>query len=80
MQSISGCHRAGVAYNHQVRLFWHLHCLALLAALPLVFTGCGGIQASKTVSPATFFMPTIMRVDPPVEATNLVAMASSNVR
>jgi hypothetical protein len=43
--------------------------------LPLVTAGCGGINASKSVSPASFFLPGLMQAAPPpgLECTNLVA-------
>jgi hypothetical protein len=58
-----------------VRLNWKFLWLALLAALPLMMAGCGGINASKTVSPASFFLPGLMQATPPpgLECTNLVA-------
>jgi len=40
----------------------------MLAALALCATGCGGINASQSVSPASFFLPGLLRADPP--ATN----------
>jgi hypothetical protein len=39
--------------------------LALLAAMPLLMTGCGGISASRTISPLDFLLPGIIRADPP---------------
>jgi len=57
--------------------------LALLAALPLLMTGCGGISASRTVSPLDFLLPGILRADPPqtnapvVLAKNPVEIASN---
>jgi len=63
-----------------VRLIWHILTLVALAALPLAMTGCGGIQASKSVSPASFFLPGIMMAEPPSEATNLIASAACDVR
>lgn len=39
-----------------------------LAGLILLGTGCGGISASRSVSPASFLLPGIMQYDPrPVE-------------
>ena len=36
--------------------------------------GCGGINASKSVSPLDFFLPGVMKASPPVtDCTNLVA-------
>jgi hypothetical protein len=52
-----------------VRLNWKFTWLALPAALALFGAGCGGINASQSVSPASFFLPGILRADPPA-ATN----------
>ncbi len=30
--------------------------------------GCGGINASKSVSPASFLIPGLLQADPPVQA------------
>jgi hypothetical protein len=40
-------------------------CLTLLSAVPLLFGGCGGVSASKTISPLDFLLPGILRNDPP---------------
>jgi hypothetical protein len=42
-----------------------LRLAALLPALMLVGAGCGGISASKSVSPASFFLPGLLKADPP---------------
>ncbi len=44
-------------------------------ALALVGAGCGGINASQSVSPASFFLPGIMRADPPAATNAPVAMS-----
>jgi hypothetical protein len=38
---------------------------ALYPALLLLVAGCGGINASKSVSPLDFFLPGLMQADPP---------------
>jgi hypothetical protein len=38
--------------------------LAILAAGACLCTGCGGISATKSFSPASFFLPGLMRADP----------------
>jgi len=48
-----------------VRLSWNFLRLALFAALPLIGAGCGGVNASQSVSPASFFLPGIMKNDAP---------------
>ncbi len=37
----------------------------MIVALALGSTGCGGINATHTVSPASFFMPGLLKADPP---------------
>ena len=48
----------------------------MLLALALCSTGCGGINASKSVSPASFFLPGLMKADPP--STNAPAAWPDN--
>jgi hypothetical protein len=31
----------------------------------VLVAGCGGIRASKSISPATFLLPGLLQVDPP---------------
>jgi len=37
----------------------------MLVAVALGSTGCGGINASQSVSPASFFLPGLLKADPP---------------
>jgi len=37
----------------------------MLLALALFSAGCGGINASQSVSPASFFLPGLMKAGPP---------------
>ncbi len=46
-----------------------------MAALPLAVAGCGGINASHTVSPASFFLPGLIKNDTP---TNFPALTPAN--
>jgi hypothetical protein len=39
--------------------------LAMLAMFALCVAGCAGIHQSGSVSPATFFLPGIMKAGPP---------------
>jgi len=39
--------------------------LGLFAAMLLMVAGCGGIRASKSISPASFFLPGLLKADPP---------------
>jgi hypothetical protein len=48
-------------------------------ALALLGAGCGGINASQSVSPASFFLPGIMRNDPPAQTNAPVALAEPAV-
>jgi len=50
--------------------------LTLLAALPLLLTGCGGISASRTISPLDFLLPGLIKADPP--QTNAPAVFIKN--
>jgi hypothetical protein len=58
----------GLIYTMPVRLNWKLTWLAMLAFFLLAGAGCSGINASGSVSPATFFLPGLMKADPPPEA------------
>jgi len=69
MFGIKSCHRMGLIYNGQVRFNWNLLCLAMLTALTLSLTGCGGINVGGSVSPATFLLPGVMMNTVPAPAT-----------
>lgn len=71
MQSISSCHRGEVFYTRQVRLCQRELWLLWLAAWPLVFGGCSGINASQSVSPASFFLPGLLKNECPTDAPAL---------
>jgi hypothetical protein len=45
----------------------------MLAFLTLWGAGCSGINAGGNVSPATFFMPGLMKADPPAATPAPVA-------
>jgi len=49
---------------------------AALAAMVLLGTGCGGINASGSVSPASFFLPGLLRNDTKTNAP--VAMPNNS--
>lgn len=58
--------------------------VALLSlAAACLMTGCGGVQTSQGVSPATFFMPGLLRANqpkpPPGTPTNSVAAVTPPV-
>jgi hypothetical protein len=47
-----------------VRLNWKFVWLAIaLLPLPFLVTGCGGVNAGTTVSPASFFLPGLLKND-----------------
>jgi len=48
-----------------VKLNWNLARPAILAAFVLPLAGCGGINASQSVSPASFFLPGLLKAEPP---------------
>ena len=48
----------------------------MLTFIMLVSTGCSGINASGSVSPATFFLPGLMKADPPAANPSPVAAGS----
>ena len=52
-----------------------LKLLALVPLLPIV-AGGGGINASQTISPATFFLPGLMQVQPEKEKAAPLAWQS----
>ncbi len=48
----------------------------MLAFLTLFGAGCSGINTSTSVSPATFFLPGLMKADPPSATNAPVAVAA----
>jgi hypothetical protein len=44
-----------------------LRWLAFVPAVVLLGTGCSGINASHSISPATFLLPGLMKATPPSE-------------
>ncbi|HEV2394272.1 MAG TPA: hypothetical protein VG146_18120 [Verrucomicrobiae bacterium] len=48
-----------------MRLNWKILRLAALALLLATVAGCGGLTASKSISPASFFLPGFLQADPP---------------
>ena len=39
--------------------------MAMLLAAALLGAGCGGINATQTISPASFFLPGLLKASPP---------------
>jgi hypothetical protein len=54
--------------------------LALLAVGTLSLAGCGGISATRSVSPLDFLMPGIIKSDPPQTNAPVAAIQISVVR
>jgi hypothetical protein len=48
-----------------VRLNRKLLLITCACGLLLLTVGCSGINASKSISPATFLLPGLMKADPP---------------
>jgi hypothetical protein len=48
----------------------------MLAFLTLSGAGCAGINASTSVSPASFFLPGLMKAEPPVATNAPVAVSA----
>jgi hypothetical protein len=46
-------------------LNWKIVRLATFGSGLLLGAGCSGINASKSISPATFLIPGLLQVDPP---------------
>jgi hypothetical protein len=54
--------------------------LALLASLlALAGAGCSGVNASQSVSPATFFLPGLLKNDCPTNAPALLPEVSAEI-
>ncbi len=49
----------------------------MLALLLLVVAGCSGINTGASVSPASFFLPGLMKADPPASTPSPVAAAAA---
>jgi hypothetical protein len=50
----------------------------MMAAGSLALGGCGGVNASQTVSPLDFLLPGVLRADPP-QTNAPVAVAQTSV-
>lgn len=58
-----------------MRLNWKIARLAVCGGLLLLGAGCSGINASKSISPATFLLPGLMQADPPPAHPDLISPA-----
>ena len=62
---IKSCLHVRLFYTGQVRFNWNFLGLAMLMALVLLSAGCSGINAGASVSPASFFLPGLLKADSP---------------
>jgi hypothetical protein len=53
--------------------------LGLVAGCGVLLAGCGGLNGGTTVSPASFFMPGILKADPPKDDGKLSILPASVV-
>jgi hypothetical protein len=51
--------------------------LAVPVALALLGAGCAGINSTQSVSPASFFLPGLMRNDVPAQTNAPVALSET---
>jgi len=70
-----------------MRLSWKIARFVPLALVLVAGTGCGGIMASQSISPATFLLPGLIQATPPppadlpvpqLDLTNTVAQVRRN--
>jgi len=61
-----------------VRLNWNFPLLALLAAA-LALAGCSGINTTHSISPASFFLPGLLKNDAPTNAPSLAPQTSTEI-
>ena len=66
-----------MGYSTQVRSTIRILCLMSVPAF--LCAGCGGISASRTVSPLDFLLPGILKNEPPANCTNEVAAVNFKV-
>jgi hypothetical protein len=52
-----------------MRKKWNGCLLMCLSVLALLSTGCGGINATRTISPATFLLPGLLHNTRPAQET-----------
>ena len=83
-KQLRDCQHHDPHYNtNSVRLHLKYWRLVLIPAVVLVVVGCGGFSASRSVSPASFFLPGLMKADPPsppVEWSPPVAVSTEMAR
>jgi len=57
-----------------------LSLLALVGISAVFGAGCGGIQGSHSISPASLFLPGLLKNDPPAVTNSVPARASQPVK
>jgi len=59
---------------HSVKINWKVKSVVMAATLALLCCGCGGFSASRSISPASFFIPGgfLMQADPQQPSSNTV--------
>jgi hypothetical protein len=77
---INSCHQGGLIYNGQVRLNGKFLWLVVPVAFALLGAGCAGINTGASVSPASFFLPGILKNDPPAATNAPVALTETSVQ
>jgi hypothetical protein len=56
-----------------VKLNWKYQTFAAVLGLAVLCTGCGGVNASRSVSPLNIFMPaTLLQADPKLPSSDPV--------
>ena len=74
------CTRHGTIYTPiPVKLNRKAVLALILAALAGFGAGCSGINASQSVSPASFLIPGLLKVEPPPADPNATLPADSEV-
>jgi hypothetical protein len=58
-----------------VALNWKFVRLAMCGSVLLLGGGCSGINATQSISPATFLLPGLLRADPPLVHPGLMLPA-----
>jgi hypothetical protein len=65
-------------YTRRVKLTRTVLLAASVSALMLCGVGCGGIQASKSISPLDFFLPGLLHNPPPQQDGMVVKTLQTN--
>jgi hypothetical protein len=65
-----------------VKLNWKHKYLWLVAApvLAMLFAGCSGVNTTQSVSPASFFLPGLLKVEPTPDQPDKTVAPQQSVR